>query len=128
MASSAPPVEVAALDAMSNTVPGFTGNVTVAIGTNPAGGTVSGTTTVAAVSGVATFSNLSIDKSGTGYTLAAIATGLSDATSAAFTITSGPATHLVLTVQPSTAAANGTIAPAVRANERGPKGKPATDL
>src|SRR5207249_4828696 len=72
----APPVEVAALDAMSNTVPGFTGNVTVTIGTNPAGGTVSGTTTVAAASGVATFSNLSIDKSGTGYTLAATATGL----------------------------------------------------
>src|SRR3989454_9154164 len=122
----APPVEVAALDAMSNTVPGFTGNVTVAIGTTPAGGTVSGTTTVAAVSGVATFSNLSIDKSGTGYTLAAIATGLSDATSAAFTITSGPATHLVLTVQPSTAAANGTIAPAVRVTARDALGNTAT--
>src|SRR5438093_1518200 len=122
----APPVEVAALDAMSNTVPGFTGNVTVTIGTNPAGGTVSGTTTVAAASGVATFSNLSIDKSGTGYTLAATATGLSGATSAAFTITSGPATHLVFTVQPSTAAANGTIAPAVRVTARDALGNTAT--
>src|SRR5438046_2970266 len=103
---------------MSNTVPGFTGNVTVTIGTNPAGGTVSGTTTVAAASGVATFSNLSIDKSGTGYTLAATATGLSGATSAAFTITSGPATHLVFTVHPSTAAANATIAPAARVTAR----------
>src|SRR5438093_105601 len=122
----APPVEVAALDAMSNTVPGFTGNVTVTIGTNPAGGTVSGTTTVAAASAVATFPNLSRDKSGTGYTLAATATGLSGATSAAFTITSGPATHLVFTVQPSTAAANGTIAPAVRVTARDALGNTAT--
>ena len=35
------------------------------------GGTLSGTTTVAAVGGVATFSNLSINKAGTGYTLTA---------------------------------------------------------
>src|SRR5438046_1665654 len=111
---------------MSNTVPGFTGNVTVTIGTNRAGGTVSGTTTVAAASGVATFSNLSIDKSGTGYTLAATATGLSGATSAAFTITPGSATHLVFTVQPSTAAANGTIAPAVRVTARDALGNTAT--
>ena len=41
----------------------------MAIGTNPGGGTLSGTTTVAAVAGVATFSNLSINKAGTGYTL-----------------------------------------------------------
>jgi len=37
----------------------------------PGGGTLSGTTTLSAVSGVATFSNLSIDKSGAGYTLTA---------------------------------------------------------
>ena len=46
-------------------------SVTLAIGTNPGSGTLSGTVTVAAVNGVATFSNLSINKAGTGYTLTA---------------------------------------------------------
>ena len=38
--------------------------VTVAIGTNAGGGTLSGTKTVAASGGVATFNTLSIDKIG----------------------------------------------------------------
>src|SRR2546421_611274 len=45
-----------------NTVTTATTSITLAIGTNPASGTLAGTTTVAAVSGVATFSDLSIDK------------------------------------------------------------------
>src|SRR2546422_9307793 len=68
---------------------GFSGDVTVAIGTNAGGGTLSGARTHAAVSGVATFSGLSIDKAGTGYTLTA--TGAGSATSAAFNITAGGA-------------------------------------
>jgi hypothetical protein len=48
--------------------------VTLAIleGTGTTGATLSGTTTVAAVAGVATFSDLSIDLPGTGYTLWAL--------------------------------------------------------
>src|SRR5438094_2305233 len=46
-----------------------TASITVAIGSNPSGGTLSGTTTVAAASGVATFSQLSINAGATGYTL-----------------------------------------------------------
>src|SRR5439155_41642 len=75
--SITPAVEVTARDARGNTVPGFTGNVTLAIGTNPGGGTLSGTTTVALASGVARFPGLGIDKSGTGYTLTATGGGLS---------------------------------------------------
>jgi hypothetical protein len=60
--------------------------VGIAIGTNAGGGTLSGATSHAAASGVATFSNLSIDKSGAGYTLAATASGLSSATSSGFTV------------------------------------------
>src|SRR2546427_39032 len=81
-----PAVQVAVQDAQGNTVMTATTSITVAIGTNPASGTLSGTTTVAAVSGVATFSNLSIDKAGTGYTLTASATGLTGATSSAFNV------------------------------------------
>src|SRR6266516_4352386 len=85
-AAITPAVQVAVQDAQGNTVTTATTSITVAIGANPASGTLSGTTTVAAVSGVATFSNLSIDKAGTGYTLTASATGLTGATSSAFNV------------------------------------------
>jgi hypothetical protein len=45
--------------------------VSVSIGSNPGGGTLSGTTTIAVIGGVATFGNLSINQPGTGYTLTA---------------------------------------------------------
>lgn len=89
-----------------------TANVTIAIGTNPAGGTLSGTTTVAAVAGVATFNGLSINTAGTGYTLAASSTGLTGATSSAFNITVGPAVQLAFGQQPTNSTANVAIAPA----------------
>jgi hypothetical protein len=82
-----PAIQVTARDANSNPVTTFTGNVIIAIGTNPASGTLSGTTTVAAVGGVATFGNLGINNAGTGYTLQATATGLTAATSSLFDIT-----------------------------------------
>src|SRR5207249_4665021 len=109
-----PAVQVTARDALGNTVPGFSGAVTVAIGANPVGGTLSGTATVAAAGGVATCSNLAVDQSGSGYTLTAVATGLTGATSAPFTITVGAATRLAFTVQPGSTTAGAAIAPAVR--------------
>jgi hypothetical protein len=75
-----------------------TNTVSMAIGSNPAGGTLAGTTSVAAVNGVATFSNLGIDRPGTGYTLAASSTGLTGATSSGFDITAAPSiTQTLLT-------------------------------
>src|SRR5205807_1145139 len=65
-AAITPAVQVTAQDAQGNTATGFTGDVTVAIGTNPGSGTLAGTATVAATAGVASFANLSIDKAGTG--------------------------------------------------------------
>jgi N-acetylneuraminic acid mutarotase len=52
-----------------------TDRITISIVYNPGGGTLSGATTVAAVNGVATFPNLSIDRQGEGYVLTAAATG-----------------------------------------------------
>lgn len=66
----------------------FGAGVTVAIGTNPSAGVLSGTVTVNATHGVVTFAGLAIDKPGTGYTLTASATGLTQGTSAAFTVSS----------------------------------------
>jgi len=86
--SSAPfTVSARARDAFGNTQPSFVGNVTVSIGTNPSAGTLAGTLTTAAVAGVATFTNLSINNVGTGYTLVANGAGLTAATSNAFDIT-----------------------------------------
>jgi hypothetical protein len=112
-AAVAPAVEVTALDAVGNTVTSFTGAVTIDIGTNPVGGVLSGTTTVSATAGVASFSNLSIAKSGIGYTLTASAAGLVGATSTAFNVVAGAATQLSFTVQPSSVAAGASITPAV---------------
>src|SRR5207248_780225 len=72
----APAVTVRVLDQFGNLATGDSSNVTVAIGTNAGGGTLSGTATVAASSGIATFSTLSINKTGTGYTLTAADGGL----------------------------------------------------
>ncbi len=88
-------------DASGNTVTSSSASVTLAIGTNPGGGTLSGTATVAASSGVTTFSGFSIDKLGTGYTLTASSSGLTGATSSGFNIASGAATQLAFTTQPN---------------------------
>src|SRR5437667_6057300 len=104
-----PAVKVRVLDALGNLVPSFTGSVTVALGTNPGGAILSGTTPVTAVSGVATFFDLSLNKTGTGYTLTASASGFAPVTSTAFDIIPGTTTQLGFTVQPS----NTLTAPAI---------------
>src|SRR5204862_1913818 len=113
-AAISPAVQVTALDPAGNAVPGFTGTVTVALGTNPGGSTLGGTTTVAAVNGVASFSPLTLDKTGTGYALTATATGLNTATSSSFNITAGVATQLAFGTEPGTTVANRQITPAVK--------------
>jgi len=84
-----PAIQVTALDAGGNPVASFNGPVTIAIGNNGGTllpGTLSGTRTVTAVNGVASFSDLSIDQLGNDYTLVAGATGLTGAESVRFNI------------------------------------------
>ena len=93
-------------DAAGNKVTSSAAPVTLAIGTNAGpGGTLSGTATSNAVAGVATFSGLSIDVMGTGYTLTASSGVLTGAISTAFNITAGPATQLVFSIQPASTTA-----------------------
>ncbi|MGH7547614.1 MAG: hypothetical protein ACREMM_05520 [Gemmatimonadales bacterium] len=130
-----PAVEVTAQDAHGNVTPSFRGNVTpsfrgnvtlsITAGTWTSGVTPSGTTTVATVAGVATFSTLCIDRSGTGYRLSATATGLTGATSAAFDIHLGEPS-LALTEQPTNTAAGATISPAVQVTVQDARGNAAT--
>lgn len=80
-------VVVTAVDDSGHTALTFTGTITIAIGANPANGTLSGTTQVAAVAGVAQFGDLHINAPGTGYTFTATTSGLPVATSVPFDIT-----------------------------------------
>ena len=103
---------VVARDIDGDAVSSFTGNVTLSLATSPTGATLGGTTTVAAVAGVATFANVTLGMPGTGYVLAASATGLTGASSAAFNVVTGPATNMVLvTGSGQTAAAGSALAP-----------------
>jgi hypothetical protein len=81
------PPTIAVKDNFGNTVTSSTASITIAIGNNPSGGVLSGTTTKNAVAGVASFNDLSINQAGNGYTLTASSTGLTSATSDAFNVT-----------------------------------------
>lgn len=121
-----PAVRVTAEDSLGNVVTGFTGNVTVTLFNNPGPGILSGANTVAAVGGVATFANLSVDRVGSGYTLIATASGLLNDFSAAFNITPGPPAQLVFTVQPSNTPAGATISPPIQVTVEDAQGNTVT--
>jgi hypothetical protein len=93
-------VVVSAENAAGGVDPNFQGSVTLTLGSNPGSSTLAGTTTVIAVNGVAVFTNLQLDRAGTGYVLQAISNGLTAGTTAAFSVTGGAATHLVVSVPP----------------------------
>src|SRR5438477_1057791 len=97
----APAVRVAVQDALGSTVPSATELVRLALGANPSGATLAGTTSMQAVHGIATFADLAVDRPGSGYTLAATAPSLAGVTSSAFAI------HLTFAAL-STGAANHT--------------------
>ncbi len=95
-----PAVVAVVEDAGNNTVTSSSATVAIAISTNPGGGTLSGTLSINASSGIVTFSNLSINKSGVGYKLTASSAGLTSAVSGAFNVNAGPAAQLGFTQQP----------------------------
>jgi alpha-tubulin suppressor-like RCC1 family protein len=81
-----PAVQVAVQDASGNTVTTATDEVTIGLGANTVGGKLTGTLRVTAIQGIATFSDLRIDRPGSGYTLNTNAAGRSGATSASFPV------------------------------------------
>jgi len=85
---SGPPVSVQVLDGNGDPIPTSTIPVTVSIQNNAGGGTVSGTTTVNAIGGTASFPGISIDRAGLGYTLSAgtTVTAIDPGASAAFNV------------------------------------------
>ncbi|HVE85011.1 MAG TPA: MYXO-CTERM sorting domain-containing protein [Myxococcales bacterium] len=125
-AAITPALQVAVQDALGAVVTSSAATITLAIGNNAGGGTLSGTATATAVNGVATFSGLSINRTGTGYTLVASSAGLSSATSAPFNITTGAPAALAFTVQPSSTPVGSAISPPVQVAVRDSSGNTVT--
>ena len=83
--------------------------MTLSLGSNPGGATLNGTASVNAVDGVATFTGLSLNQAGSGYTLVAASAGLPGATSNTFDVTPGTPAALSFSVQPGNSVAGGAI-------------------
>src|SRR5262249_50716170 len=109
-----PTVQVSIEDSSGNVVTTATNPVTLSIQTNPSGGTLSGTLTVAASNGVATFSNLHINLAGNGYTLKAVSGALAPRVRAPFNVFAVPAQQLVFTRQPSSTTGGVSISPPIQ--------------
>jgi len=86
-------------DASGNTVTSSTVNVVASIGSGT--GTLGGTTTVAAVNGVATFTNLVLSGSPGSFTVTFTPTSLTAATSNSFALSVGAASMAMITTQPA---------------------------
>jgi hypothetical protein len=84
----APAVQVAVEDTLGAVDTTATGGVTLSL-TTPAGATLSGTNPQTLASGIAIFSDLSVNQVGT-YTLTATSSGRTSSTSTAFNITAAP--------------------------------------
>jgi hypothetical protein len=104
-------IRVAVQDELGNTVAAATHEVTLRFADNPSGARLEGTTSVRAANGIATFSDLRIDRPGSGYTLLATASGLSPALSNPFSMAGAAepppppvASRLAIVVQPSSSA------------------------
>lgn len=105
----APPLQVAFQDASGVTATEATGTVTLSFSANPTGATLGGTLSAAAVNGVATFSDITVNRSGQPYSLQAAAPGVTGATSATFTVAPGAATALAIVTAPAGSAASGAV-------------------
>jgi len=81
-----PEVKVEAVDTLGNVLSQFNGTVFVTLAANPSGGSLRGTTSAAATSGLAILDTLVIDRAGFGYALVASAGGLASVTSAPFAV------------------------------------------
>jgi hypothetical protein len=113
MTTISPAVVVQVEDSFGDVVTSSSASVTLAIDNNPSGGTLFGTATMNASSGVATFNDLKIDMAGAGYTLSASSSGLTGDTSASFNISVGTASQLAFSGQPTDIARGDTFSPPV---------------
>lgn len=108
-----PPVQVTIQDAQGQRVSTATNAVTISLSSNPGAATLGGTLTVNAINGIATFSNLTLNRAGSGYVLRAAASGLTAATSSSFNVAAGGASTLTaVNSVPATTTVGSAVSPA----------------
>ncbi len=118
-----PPVEVTVLNGAGTRDTSSTHVVTMTLGANPFGATLSGETEAQAVGGVAIFPHLFIDMPVEGVTLRAVTGGVA-AASAPFDVEQPPAVLLIFSVQPSTSRVQQPIQPAIEVTALAADGDP----
>lgn len=111
-AAIAPPVRVALQNDAGQTVTTASGAVSIALAQNAAGVALGGTRMVMAENGIATFSDLSLDRVGLAYTLVVSAGTLPNVTSAPFNIAAGAPTVLAFAEEPGDGVAGEFLDPA----------------
>src|SRR5262249_18605788 len=110
-------VKIAAVDPDGAVDTTYNGAISVVLGANPGGASLGGTPTQPAINGVATFGDLTLNKSGNGYTLLASSTGLPGTTVTGLNVKAAAADHLVVIGQPPSSVPAGNTFPLVVAAE-----------
>jgi hypothetical protein len=100
-------------DQYGNVVTTATNTVKVAFANNPTGATLGGALSVTASQGVATFSGLTINKTGVGYTLQVSSSSLSSAVTSAISVTKTGKSPSSLSAPAGTTAPDPLLAPLV---------------
>jgi len=118
-----PPVEVTVVNAAGTRDTSSAHIITMTLGANPSGATLSGETETQAVKGIAIFPHLFINMPVEGVTLRAVTGGVA-AGSAPFDVEQPPAVLLLFTVQPSTSRAQQPIQPAIEVTALAADGDP----
>ena len=101
-----PAIQVEIQDAAGNRITNARDGVTIAFSANPGSGVLTGTKTVNAIDGIASFSGISVNKAAAGYTLLATSGFLDTTTSAAFAISPAAPAKLTFGAQPPNAQGN----------------------
>ena len=88
-------------DQYGNVATDFGGPVTASLADDPSKGSLSGQVTADAVNGIATFSGLTLNRAGGGYTVEAVSGGFASSVSTAITVAAAPPSRLVITAGPN---------------------------
>ena len=86
----------------------FNQDVTLSVASSQGPGMLYGTVTMAAVDGIATFTGLSLEQAGGGYTISALFTGLTSGTTSPISVNAAAATKLSISTQPPTSVVGNT--------------------
>jgi len=108
------PPTVAVQDDAGNIITTSTAAITIAIGTNPGVGTLTGTTVKNASGGIAGFADLHIDQPANGYTLTATSPGLTGVTTNTYNITAAGSVSGTVTKSAGGGAITGALVEALQ--------------